>query len=60
MIHVRPATLLRPSKSGDVIVPWEGYWEASYDGSPLSCVRACPVEAVACLLHNLVHFGAQA
>lgn len=55
MLRVVPATLLRPSKAGDVVVPWEGFWEATYEGSELFCVRSCPLLAIASLLHNLVH-----
>jgi hypothetical protein len=56
MLIIAPATLLKPTKAGDQVVPWPGYWEATYTGSPFSCVRSCPLLAAADVLHNVRHF----
>lgn len=56
ILTVKPATLLKPTKAGDQVVPWPGYWEANYTGSPFFCVRSCPLLAAADLLHNVRHF----
>lgn len=60
MLNIEPAYLLKPTKSGDVRVPYSGMWEATYgDGKAKwsewsTVIRPCPLAAAADCLSNAV------